>query len=62
MASLNPARQLDIADRVGRLCPDYRADLVALDGEGQVVLTIVGGEIVFVRNPALRNSVTQPGG
>jgi N-acetylglucosamine-6-phosphate deacetylase len=57
MASLNPARQLGIADRVGRLCPGYRADLVALDGKGRVVLTIVGGEIVFVRNPA-----TQPGG
>jgi N-acetylglucosamine-6-phosphate deacetylase len=47
MASLNPARQLGIADRVGQLVPGCRADLVALDADGQVVLTMVGGEIVY---------------
>jgi N-acetylglucosamine-6-phosphate deacetylase len=47
MASLNPACQLGIADRVGRLWPGYRADLVAMDGSGRVVLTVVGGAIVY---------------
>jgi N-acetylglucosamine-6-phosphate deacetylase len=47
MASLNPARQLGIADRVGRVAPGYRADLTAWDASGQVVLTMVGGEIVY---------------
>jgi N-acetylglucosamine-6-phosphate deacetylase len=47
MASLNPARQLGIADRVGRLEPGYRADLVAVSDDGQAVLTVVGGEIVY---------------
>ena len=47
MASLNPARQLGIDDRVGRLVPGYDADLTALDANGRVVLTMVGGEIVY---------------
>ena len=46
MASLNPARQLGIDDRVGRIAPGYDADLTALDAQGQAVLTVVGGEVV----------------
>jgi N-acetylglucosamine-6-phosphate deacetylase len=46
MASLNPARQLGLGDHVGRLVPGYDADLMAVDAEGNVVLTMVGGEIV----------------
>lgn len=46
MASLNPARQLGIDDHVGRVAPGYDADLVALNRNGQVVMTMVGGEIV----------------
>lgn len=49
MASLNPARQLGMADRLGRLAPGYLADLVALDESGQVVLTMIGGEIAYRR-------------
>lgn len=49
MASLNPARQLGLDDRLGRLAPGYEADLMALDGYGNVVLTMVGGEIVYRR-------------
>lgn len=50
MASLNPARQLGMAGQVGRLDPGYRADLTAMDDSGQVVLTMVGGEIVYRRD------------
>jgi len=46
MASLNPARQLGIDDHVGRIAPSYDADLTAMNDSGQVVLTMVGGEIV----------------
>jgi N-acetylglucosamine-6-phosphate deacetylase len=51
MASLAPARQLGLDDRVGRLAVGYDADLVALDHTGQVVLTVVRGEIVH-RKPS----------
>jgi len=46
MASLNPARQLRLDDRMGRLATGYDADLMAMDVHGRVVLTMVGGEIV----------------
>ena len=49
MASLNPARQLGLDDHMGRLAPGYDADLTAMDGDGNVVLTMVGGEIVYRR-------------
>jgi N-acetylglucosamine-6-phosphate deacetylase len=49
MASLNPARQLGMAGQLGRLAPGYKADLVVLDDDGRVVLTVVGGEIVYRR-------------
>jgi N-acetylglucosamine-6-phosphate deacetylase len=52
MASLNPARQLGLdalqrSVRLGRLAPGYDADLTALDADGNVVLTMVGGEVVY---------------
>jgi N-acetylglucosamine-6-phosphate deacetylase len=47
MASLNPARQLGMAGHVGRVAPGYDADLMAIDARGQVVLTMVGGEVVY---------------
>jgi N-acetylglucosamine-6-phosphate deacetylase len=47
MASLNPARQLGIEGHVGRLIPGSQADLTALDGDGQVVLTMVNGKVVY---------------
>jgi N-acetylglucosamine-6-phosphate deacetylase len=46
MASLNPARQLGVDDRLGRLSPGYEADLVALDASGKVLLTLVAGRSV----------------
>lgn len=47
MASLNPARQLGIDNRTGRVAPGYDADLTAIGLDGRVVLTVVGGEIVY---------------
>jgi N-acetylglucosamine-6-phosphate deacetylase len=47
-ASLVPARLLGIA-RKGRIARDCDADLVALDRDGGVVLTMVGGEIAYQR-------------
>jgi len=50
MASLNPARQLGLDGRLGRLAPGYDADLTALDADGHVNLTMVGGQIVYKRD------------
>jgi N-acetylglucosamine-6-phosphate deacetylase len=47
MSSANPARLLRIDDDCGSIAEGKRADLVALDGERQVRLTIVGGQIAF---------------
>ncbi len=46
MASLNPARQLGFG-QFGRLAPGYQADLTAIDAAGQVVLTMVAGEVAY---------------
>jgi N-acetylglucosamine-6-phosphate deacetylase len=47
MAATNPAKLLNIAGECGSIAVGKRADLVALDAEAQVKLTIVGGEVVF---------------
>jgi N-acetylglucosamine-6-phosphate deacetylase len=47
MASLNPARLLRIDHECGSIEEGKRADLVAIDAEGNVRLTIIGGEVVF---------------
>jgi N-acetylglucosamine-6-phosphate deacetylase len=47
MAASNPARLLGVADVCGSIEVGKRADLVALDGAGNVVLTLVGGKIMF---------------
>ncbi|HEY0431856.1 MAG TPA: N-acetylglucosamine-6-phosphate deacetylase, partial [Pyrinomonadaceae bacterium] len=47
MASTNPARLLGVDRECGSIAERKRADLVALDEDGQVVLTVVGGLIVF---------------
>jgi N-acetylglucosamine-6-phosphate deacetylase len=46
MASLNPARQLGLG-QFGRLVPGYQADLTAIDAAGQVVLTMVDGDVAY---------------
>jgi N-acetylglucosamine-6-phosphate deacetylase len=45
MASLTPARMLGIEETHGSIEIGKRADLVALDEQGNVRLTIVGGKI-----------------
>jgi N-acetylglucosamine-6-phosphate deacetylase len=47
MASTNPARLLGLDDECGSIEEGKRADMVALDKDGNVKLTIVGGRVVF---------------
>ena len=47
MASRNPARMLGLADERGSLIAGKRADLTAVDEEGNVKLTLVAGNIVY---------------
>lgn len=46
MASANPAKLLGLETTHGTIEPGKRADLVALDEQGNATLTIVGGRIV----------------
>jgi N-acetylglucosamine-6-phosphate deacetylase len=45
MASLNPARLVGVEQLCGSIEEGKRADLVALDDEGQVRLVLVGGRV-----------------
>lgn len=47
MASLNPARLLEIDKTHGSIEVGKRADLVAIDKHGNVKLTMIGGQIAF---------------
>jgi N-acetylglucosamine-6-phosphate deacetylase len=47
VASLNPARLLRIDDVCGSIEEGKRADLTALDADGKVRLTLVGGRVAF---------------
>jgi N-acetylglucosamine-6-phosphate deacetylase len=47
MASLNPACVLGIDEDYGSIEPGKRADLTAIDANGNVVLTIIGGRVAF---------------
>lgn len=47
MASSNPARLLGMANVCGSIEEGRRADLTALDAEGRVRLTLVGGRVAF---------------
>ncbi len=44
MASRNPAEFLRLGDEVGRIAPGYRADLVLVDDDIQVLDTWIGGQ------------------
>jgi len=57
MASSNPARLLKIDSECGSIEEGKRADLVALDGNGAVALTIVGGEVVFRREEPMSDTL-----
>ena len=54
MASLNPAKLLGLADSRGSIEPGKRADLVAIDGNGNVCWTMIGGEMVEVQKAEVR--------
>jgi N-acetylglucosamine-6-phosphate deacetylase len=47
MASGNPARLIGVADSCGTIEEGKRADLTALDEEGRVRLTLIGGRVAF---------------
>lgn len=47
MASANPARLLGIAGSYGTIEEGKRADLAALDEDGRVRLTVIGGRVAF---------------
>src|SRR4030095_477028 len=47
MASTNPARLLGIDQECGSIAEGKRADLVALDEDGSIVLTVIGGVVVL---------------
>ncbi|HEY6802371.1 MAG TPA: N-acetylglucosamine-6-phosphate deacetylase [Pyrinomonadaceae bacterium] len=47
MAATNPARLLKLETECGSIEEGKRADFVALDSEGNVKLTIIGGEVAF---------------
>ncbi len=47
MASANPARLLGIDHDCGSIAEGKRADLVALNQQGEVALTMIGGAIAF---------------
>jgi N-acetylglucosamine-6-phosphate deacetylase len=47
MASLNPAKLIGLAQSRGSIEVGKRADLVALDSNGDVKLTIIGGRVAF---------------
>jgi N-acetylglucosamine-6-phosphate deacetylase len=46
MAATNPAQLLGIDQECGSIEEGKRADLVALDGEGKVALTMIAGKVV----------------
>jgi N-acetylglucosamine-6-phosphate deacetylase len=46
LASTNPAHFLGLGDRLGKLAPGYRADMVAIDSDSiEVHCTWVAGKI-----------------
>lgn len=50
MASTAPAKSLGLQKHVGAVLPGHLADLVILDRELKIAATLVGGEIVYVRD------------
>jgi len=49
MASLTPAKSIELDIKIGDIRPGYRADLVVLDERFNVLKTIVNGVIVYER-------------
>ena len=51
-ASRTAARALGLDHEMGSIAPGYVADLVLLDEKLEVVATVVGGEVVYLAEPA----------
>lgn len=49
MATLNPATVIGVADRLGQIVEGHQADLVVLDSQGNIKLTLVAGRVVYNR-------------
>ena len=49
--SRTPAQALGLDQQYGALQPGYQADVVLLDEQVQVVATVVGGRVVYLREP-----------
>ncbi len=47
MASYNPALRLGLAEEYGSIAVGKRADLTILDDDYEVLMTVVGGEVVY---------------
>jgi imidazolonepropionase-like amidohydrolase len=61
--TLNPARQLGLADQIGSIAPDRTADLVVLKGEpfdaGTIVeKVLVGGEVAWTAPEAIASTAS----
>jgi N-acetylglucosamine-6-phosphate deacetylase len=54
--SRTPVTSIGVADQLGSVRPGYLADLVLLDEAYEVVATIVGGQIAYLRDPARLDS------
>ncbi len=62
MASTTPAAVLGLEDRKGRLETGYDADITILDRRYEAEATVVGGEIVYLRDESRRkNQAAQRG-
>ncbi len=55
LSSINPAKQLGIFDEVGSITPGKWADLVVLDENYQVVMTLCRGELIYDASKVDRN-------
>jgi N-acetylglucosamine-6-phosphate deacetylase len=49
LASAVPAGSCGVGDRKGRLAPGYDADLVAVDDDLKIAMTVVSGRVVYLR-------------
>ena len=54
MATVNPARVLDLDHRKGRLAPGYDADIVVLEEDGRPWLTMARGRVVYRRGKDIK--------
>ena len=58
--SRTPAQSLGLGQRYGALKPGYQADVVLLDAQLQVVATVVGGQVVYLRESARLSNRSTP--